>query len=232
MRSFHLHSAVDIQPFSPAFPLAGYAAKASCCYSFGASKKAVLKFPADTAIRGRSSAPVFQRNILCRGDGRTSSAVKGSLRQRLTALCLARLRRPRPRFARHLAAPHPLHAALPYGGGRLQSSLTLAPPAVKGAYFSLSTVNLNRASKKKALSEYQVVLFQKNAENRVFFPNFSADGLHNRSILSVIPLEFQEIKHQPLPMAQPRKKHQPFLWHSPKKENRLYRETFALSMTF
>jgi len=67
----------------------------------------VLKFPADTAIRGRSSAPVLQRNILCRGDGRTSSAVKGSLRQRLTALCLARLRRPRPRFARHFAAPHP-----------------------------------------------------------------------------------------------------------------------------
>lgn len=27
-------------------------------YSFGASKKAVLKFPADTAIRGRSSVPV------------------------------------------------------------------------------------------------------------------------------------------------------------------------------
>ena len=58
------------------------------------------------------------------------------------------------------------------------------------------------------------------------------DGLHNRSILSVIPLEFQEIKHQPLPMAQPRKKHQPFLWHSPEKEDGLYRETFALSMTF
>ena len=30
MRSFHLHSAVDIQPFPPVFPLAGYAAKASC----------------------------------------------------------------------------------------------------------------------------------------------------------------------------------------------------------
>ena len=64
MRSFHLHSAVDIQPFSPAFPLAGYAAKASCCYSFGASKKAVLKFPADTAIRGRSSAPVSAEHSL------------------------------------------------------------------------------------------------------------------------------------------------------------------------
>ena len=108
----------------------------------------VLKFPADTAIRGRSYAPVSAehslRNIRCRGDGRTSSAVKGSLRQRLTALRLARLCRSRRRFARHFAAPHPLHAALPCGGGRLQSSLTLAPPAVKGAYFSLSTVNLNR----------------------------------------------------------------------------------------
>ena len=103
---------------------------------------AVLKFPADTAIRGR--LPLFQRNIRCRGGGRTSSAVKGTL-QRLTALRLVRLRRSRPRFARHLAAPHPLHAALPCGGGRLQSSLTLAPSAVKGAYFSLSTVNLNRA---------------------------------------------------------------------------------------
>ena len=39
----------------------------------------------------------------------------------------------------------PLHAALPCGGGRPQSSLTLAPAAVKAAYFSLSTVNLNRA---------------------------------------------------------------------------------------
>ena len=172
------------------------------------------------------------RNIRCRGGGRISSAVKGILRQRLTALRLARLRRSRPRFARHFAAPHPLHASLPCGGGRLQSSLTLAPPTVKGAYFSLSTVNLNRASKKKALSGYQVVLFQQDAENRGFFPNFSADGLHNRSILSVIPLEFQEIKHQPLPMAQPRKKHQPFLWHSPEKEDGLYREAFALSMAF
>ena len=108
-----------------------------------------VKFPADTAIRGRSSAPVSAehslRNIRCRGDGRTSSAVKGTLRQRLTALRLVRLRRSRPCFARHLAAPRPLHAALPCGGGRPQSSLTLAPPAVKGAYFSLSTVNLNRA---------------------------------------------------------------------------------------
>ncbi len=112
----------------------------------------MLKFPADTAIRGRSSAPVFQRNILCRGDGRTSSAVKGSFRQRLTALCLARLRRPRPRFARHFAAPHPLHAALPYGGGRLQSSLTLAPPAVKGAYFSLINRKLEQSQTIKCLS--------------------------------------------------------------------------------
>ena len=109
---------------------------------------AVLKFPADTAIRGRSSAPVSAehslRNIRCRRDGRTSSAVKGTF-QRLTALRLARLRRSRPRFAGHLAAPRPLHAALPCGGGRLQSSLVPVPPAVKGAYFSLATVNLNRA---------------------------------------------------------------------------------------
>ena len=80
--------------------------------------------------------PLFQRNIRCREGGRTSSAVKGILRQRLTALRLARLRRSRPRFARHLTAPRPLHAPLPCGGGRPQSSLTLAPPAVKGVYFS------------------------------------------------------------------------------------------------
>ena len=80
--------------------------------------------------------PLFQRNIRCRGSGRTSSAVKGILRQRLTALRLARLRRSRPRFAGHLTAPRPLHTALPCGGGRPQSSLTLAPPAVKGVYFS------------------------------------------------------------------------------------------------
>src|SRR5699024_6089200 len=89
--------------------------------------------------------PLFQRNIRCREGGRTSSAVKGSLRQRLTALRLARLRRSRLRFAGHLAAPRPLHAALPCGGGCPQSSLVPAPPAVKGAYFSLSTVTLNEA---------------------------------------------------------------------------------------
>ena len=89
--------------------------------------------------------PLFQRNIRCREGGRTSSAVKGTLRQRLTALRLTRLRRSQPRFARHLTVPRPLHAALPCGGGRPQSSLTLTPPAVKGAYFSLLTVNLNRA---------------------------------------------------------------------------------------
>ena len=64
MRSFHLHSAVDIQPFPPVFPSAGYSAKALAGYSFGASKKAVLKFPADTAIRGRSSAPVSAEHSL------------------------------------------------------------------------------------------------------------------------------------------------------------------------
>ena len=97
---------------------------------------AVLKFPADTAIRGR--LPLFQRNIRCRGGGRISSAVKGILRQRLTALRLARLRRSRPRFARHLAAPRPLHAALPCGGDRPQSSLALAPTAVNGAYLFIN----------------------------------------------------------------------------------------------
>ena len=100
--------------------------------------------------------------------------MKGSLRQRLTALCLARLRRSRPRFARHFAAPHPLHAALPYGGGRLQSSLTLAPPAVKGAYFSLSTVNLNRAKSKRYRQ-----LQQRIAEawfRHIFLPVFKNSG--------------------------------------------------------
>ena len=40
-------------------------------------------------------------------------------------------------------------------------------------------------------------------EKRGFFFNFLADGLHDWGILLSIPLEFQEIKHQPLPMAQP-----------------------------
>ena len=48
-----------------------------------------------------------------------------------------------------------------------------------------------------------VALFQQYAENRDFFSNFSADGLHNWSILLVIPLEFQERKHQPFLMTQP-----------------------------
>ena len=51
-----------------------------------------------------------------------------------------------------------------------------------------------------------VVLFQQDAENRDFFSNFSADGLHDGRTLLVIPLEFQEIKHQPFPMAQPNEK--------------------------
>ena len=49
-----------------------------------------------------------------------------------------------------------------------------------------------------------VVLFQQYAENRDFFSNFSADGLHDGGTLLVIPLEFQEIKHQPFPMTQPK----------------------------
>ena len=43
-------------------------------------------------------------------------------------------------------------------------------------------------------------------EKRGFFFNFLADGLHDWGILLGIPLEFQEIKHQPLPMAQPETK--------------------------
>ena len=48
-----------------------------------------------------------------------------------------------------------------------------------------------------------VVLFQQNAEKRDFFSNFSADGLHDGGTLLVMPLEFQEIKHQPFPVTQP-----------------------------
>ena len=51
-----------------------------------------------------------------------------------------------------------------------------------------------------------VALFQQYAEKRDFFSSFSADGLHDGGTLLVIPLEFQEIKHQPFPMAQPREK--------------------------
>ena len=43
-------------------------------------------------------------------------------------------------------------------------------------------------------------------ENIAFFSSFPADGLHDWGILLVTPLEFQEIKHQPFPMAQPREK--------------------------
>ena len=46
-----------------------------------------------------------------------------------------------------------------------------------------------------------VVSFQQYAENRDFFSNFSADGLHNWSILLFIPLEFQKSINR-------------FLWHS------------------
>ena len=49
-----------------------------------------------------------------------------------------------------------------------------------------------------------VVLFQQNAEKRDFFSNFSADGLHDGGTLLVVPLEFQERKHQPFPMTQPK----------------------------
>jgi len=51
-----------------------------------------------------------------------------------------------------------------------------------------------------------VILFQQYAENRDFFPNFSADGLHNWDTLLVIPLKFQEIKHQPYTLTEPKNK--------------------------
>ena len=50
-----------------------------------------------------------------------------------------------------------------------------------------------------------VVLSRQYTEKYMLFLQFSAGGLHDWGILLVIPLEFQEIKHQPLPMAQPRK---------------------------
>ena len=48
-----------------------------------------------------------------------------------------------------------------------------------------------------------MVVFQQDAENRGVFSKFSAGGFHDRGILLVIPLAFQEIKYQPLPMTQP-----------------------------
>ena len=48
-----------------------------------------------------------------------------------------------------------------------------------------------------------VVSFQQYAENKDFFSNFSADRLHDWSILLVIPLEFQKREHQPFSTAQP-----------------------------
>ena len=65
--------------------------------------------------------------------------------------------------------PH-CHAA----GDRPQSSLTLAPPTVKGAYFSLSTVNLNRAKSKRYRQ-----LQQRIAEawfRHIFLPVFKNSG--------------------------------------------------------
>ena len=44
-----------------------------------------------------------------------------------------------------------------------------------------------------------VVLFQQYVENTGFFSNFSAGGRHDGGTLLVIPLEFQEIEHQPFP---------------------------------
>ena len=107
-------------------------------YSFGGGVKpagqntgawlAVLKFLADTAI-----CPGFRGNIRCREGNRTSSAVKGRLWQRLATLRLARLRRSRPRFARHYFRSSP--PSMPHSMRRgvvAPGSLTLAPPAVNG----------------------------------------------------------------------------------------------------
>ena len=52
-----------------------------------------------------------------------------------------------------------------------------------------------------------VVLFQQYVENTGFFSTFSAGGRRDGGTLLVIPLEFQEIEHQPLSMAQPLKNH-------------------------
>ena len=48
-----------------------------------------------------------------------------------------------------------------------------------------------------------VVLSRQYAEKYMLFLQFSAGGLHDWGILLVIPLEFQEIKHQPFSMTQP-----------------------------
>ena len=104
---------------------------------------AMLKFPADTAIRGRLSSPVsaehslpWRRTHFQRGERHPPATAGGASSRAVSPLSIAL----RGTFGRS----SPLHAALPCGGGRPQSSLALAPPAVKGAYFSLSTVNLNR----------------------------------------------------------------------------------------
>ena len=50
-----------------------------------------------------------------------------------------------------------------------------------------------------------VVLSRQYAEKYMLFLQFSAGGLHGWGILLVIPFEFQEIKHQPFSMTQPKK---------------------------
>ena len=47
------------------------------------------------------------------------------------------------------------------------------------------------------------VLSSQHGGNTAFFSNLSTDGLHDGGTLLVVPLEFQEIKHQPFPMTQP-----------------------------
>ena len=104
---------------------------------------AVLKFPADTQSEGVHLPPVsvehslpWRRTHFQRGERHPPATADGASSRAASPLSIAL----RGTFGRS----SPLHAALPCGGGRPQSSLALVPPAVKGAYFSLSTVNLNR----------------------------------------------------------------------------------------
>lgn len=56
------------------------------------------------------------------------------------------------------------------------------------------------------------LFYLNNMLKNIFFSNFSADGIHVWGILLVIPLKFQEIKHQPFPMTSPLKKVRRIIW--------------------
>ena len=99
-----------------------------------------------TALRGVHRFTSAQATIFIATKQPVSTRAKDSMYPRLARLILCAAKPHKGSAPRDIAsAPRPLHAALPCGGGRPQSSLTLTPPAVKGAYFSLLTVNLNRA---------------------------------------------------------------------------------------